>query len=601
MKKMYQLFLWSVFYFAPYILFASDTLFVVTNKGNYLLDVSTKTLRPVSENYSYNPIFSTEGLAYFTKSKKHKVEYSYQRKNNLDWWSINLVSDGISSEIVNFDSKPDHSGYILYPLSWNSDYSSLYFFSTNGDALENEQGIYEYDVKKKRMISRLPKFSYDKVPLVNQNRTMFYFLRSSQRGESIVSYDCKKNKEEVLFSELQILRLGILNTSLKHNSLPSCATDTNQPLLHSPFQPNIDFCVTRMGFEDVLVCSNACEYELPLCSEMPYCEGHCQAGCTNCRNAVDMDVLVNTASNKILTASSNGFVVRTQTSCPLQGMGQGYGFGYHVVIRHGEENDEYSPETLYAHLDEILVEEGDFVSVGQQIGVLGNSQALDCNGDGVLDCGCESDQNEHLHYEYHGGNGFLYSTTDIYAPVFEDIGECVPQPNNSYTSGNISEVDPSEYPVAGNYAVESINPDCDGITYITLSAEICECCFSVWYVDGYIVGQEVAEFPVVESMVTDGGFLYIGHVVSSNCMSAISFEAIFIDVEDDFFDYSCIPQYECFLMDLNNDQVVNTSDLMILIGLVGSEGSLGDLNGDGSVSADDVLIIVDSFGQTCDD
>lgn len=600
MKKMYQLFLWSVFYLTPYILFASDTLFVVTNKGNYLLDVSTKTLRPVSEDRSYNPIFSTEGLAYFTKSKNHEFVYTYQRKNNFDWWEIDLVHDGISSEIVNFDSKPPGSGYVLYPLSWNYDYSCLYFFSTNGDALENEQGIYEYDLKKKKIISRIPKFSYDKVPLVNHERTMFYFIRSSERGQDIIAYDCKKHKEEVLFSELQILRFGILNNSLQKNSLPSCATDTNQPLLHSPFQPNVDFCVTRMGFEDVLVCSNACEYELPLCSEMSYCEGHCQAGCTNCRNAVDMDVLVNTASNKILTASSNGFVVRAQTSCPLQGMGQGYGFGYHIVIRHGEENDDDASETLYAHLEEIFVEEGDFVSAGQEIGILGNSQALDCNGDGVLDCTCESDQNEHLHYEYHSGNGFLYSTTDIYAPIFEDIGECVPQPNNSYTSGNISEVDPNEYPVAGNYTVDSTATYCNGTSYIAISAEVCECCHSFWFIGESVFNEESFQFLVVEDMVTDG-YLYVGHVVLSDCVSISSFEGIFINVEDDFFDYSCTPEYECFLMDLNNDQSINTLDIIILIGLIGSNTSYGDVDGDGSVDADDLGILIDSFGQICDD
>lgn len=600
MKKIYQLFLWSIFYTTPHFLFASDTLFVVTNKGNYLLDVSTKKLRPVSENDFYNPIFSTEGLAYFTKSKNHELIYTYQRKNTFDWWGIDLVENGISSEIVNFDSKPADSGYILYPLSWNFNYSSLYFFSTHGDALDNEQGIYEYDLKRKRMICRIPKFSYNQIPLVNRTREMFYFLRLGERGQSIISYDCKNHKEEVLFSELQILRLGILNSSLQKNSLPSCATDINQPILNSPFGAEVEFCVTRMGFEDVLVCTNACEYELPLCSEMPYCEGHCQTGCSNCRDAVDMDVLVAIPSNKIIKASSSGFVIRAQTSCPLQGMGQGYGFGYHVVLRHGDEDDEEVPETLYAHLDEVFVEEGEFVVVGQEIGILGNSQAVDCTGDGILDCDCTSEENEHLHYEYHSGNGFLYSTTDIHAPIFEDIGECVPQPNNSYTSGNIFEIDPDVYPVAGNYAVESIVSECNGVTYITLSDIICENCFSTWYINGFLVGDEVIDFPLTEDMVSGGGF-YMYHIVMSNSLPLSSMELILFEVADVFFNYSCMSQYQCFLADLNGDQIVNTQDVTILISLFGTEGSEADVNEDGFVDTADLLTIINSFGQICDD
>ncbi len=600
MKKIYQLFLWSIFYCTPRAMFATDTLFVVTNKGNYLLDVSTKTLRPVFEDRSYNPIFSTEGLAYFTKSKKHEITYSYQKRNNFDWWKIDLVNNGIPSEIINFDSKPPGSGYILYPLSWNYDYSSVYFFSTNGDALENEKGIYEYDLKKKKILSRIPEFSYNKIPLVNHKRDMFYFLRSGERGQDIIAYDCKKNRETVLFSELEILRFGILNNSLQKNFLPSCATDTDQPTLYSPFTSNVNFCVTRMGFQDVLICDDACEYQLPLCSELPYCEGHCQLGCTNCRDAIDMDVVVNTVANKILVASTEGFVIRAQTSCPLQGMGQGYGFGYHVVLRHGQHDDDTAPETLYAHLDEVFVEEGDFVYAGQQIGRLGNSQALDCSEDGILDCDCASDQNEHLHYEYHGGNGFLYSTTDIYAPIFEDIGECVPQPNNSYTSGNIPEPDPDVYPVAGNYTVDSMATYCDGTSYITLSAEVCGCCYSIWFIGESVFNEESFQFPVVEDMVTDG-YLYVGHVVVSDCISGSSFETIFLEIEDDFFDYSCAPQYECVLMDLNNDQLINTLDIIILIGLVGSNTSFGDIDGDGYVGTGDLGIVIDYFGQVCDD
>ncbi|PSB67339.1 peptidase M23, partial [filamentous cyanobacterium CCP1] len=43
-------------------------------------------------------------------------------------------------------------------------------------------------------------------------------------------------------------------------------------------------------------------------------------------------------------------------------------YGKKVIISHGEEY-----ETLYAHLDELLVKEGDLVAAGQIIGLSGNT------------------------------------------------------------------------------------------------------------------------------------------------------------------------------------------------------------------------------------
>jgi len=626
MKKIYYLFsMVTLFVCGSQKLVASDTLFVVTDKGNYLFDVSTQRLIPFNENSSLNILFSTEGLDYFVQAPDVNIEYVYQKRKEYTWWGINLFTKKEQYELINFDTKPDDSGYIFYPLSWNSDYSSLYFFSTNNDALGNEKGIYEYNFRKKKLSQRISPFSYHKVPLVNSSKTVCYFLRTDSRGQSVVAFDFKSHKEKILCSGLSISRLGIVNHSFSVNYLPLCVVDLNQPEMKSPFKPLVSFCVTRMGFDNVLYCDNACEYTTPLCSTLPYCEGHCELGCISCRDAVDMDVVTPISSNKILVASADGFVIRAQISCPVSGMGQGYGFGYHVVIRHGDQNDNNAPETLYAHLSMTLVEEGEFVFAGQHIGVLGNSQALDCNSDGVLDCDCESDANEHLHYEYHDGTAGLYSPMDIFAPVFEDIGECVPQPNNSYTTNFLGLNQENIYPSAEVW-VESINVDCEaGVTFVTLVGESCDCCEAQWlYEEQEFLGDTLI-FPVTQAMVS---FPYINlyRNVHSPCLSLIASSDIpgVIISDNNYFseclpgcndmnacnyessathndgscDYSCMS--DCESIDLDNDGIITAQDLMYLISLIGSDGPDGDFDSSGNVSISDLMVMFSFFGEICD-
>lgn len=602
MKTIYFVLTWSVFLNVPFSLFASDTLFVKTNKGSYLFDVKNKKLQPIFDASLYNILFSTEGLGHCTISKRYNVNYVYTKEEEYDWWSVSLEGDQESFEVVNFDTKPKDSGYILYPLSWNKNYSSLYFFSTNGDALNNEKGIYEYNISKKKLILRIPQFSYSNVPLVNDSRTTLYFIRENKYGQSIVSFDMKNNTEKVLLSSLSVIRFGILSSVVQSNSLLNCATDSNQLDLNSPFQNQVGFCVTRMGFEDVLSCVNACPYELPLCSELPYCEGHCSAGCTNCRDAVDMDVLVDTENNKLIFASSYGYVVRAQEACPQQGMGQGYGFGYHVVLRHGNQNDSNAPETLYAHLQEIFVQEGEYVYVGDLIGTMGNSQVIDCNQDGILDCDCENSTGEHVHYEYHSGNGSLYSTSDICAPVFEDIGSCIPQPNNSYTTSNDVSFDIEECtPVASDYSIDSVFSVCDGTVHIAISSEVCEYCISSWQSWSFIVTEDIFEYVITEQMLSQNNDIYMLHAVYSNCLPLSSMEVVFIPINPELFDYSCIETVPCFILDLNQDQFVNGADLMILNGVFGLNQSFGDFDQNGVVGTGDFLILISQFGEFCDE
>lgn len=625
-----------VFFFCMFLLnvqkvCAGDTLLVVTSQGTYILESGVQNrLSPASSDFSDNVFFSTEGLSHLVHLSDREIRYSFQRKNrngiSFDWWSLS-VTGAFSGEVVNFDTKPENSGYIMYPLCWSPDSSSIYFFSTNQDALNNERGIFRYDCVQKKITEIIPADSYVGLPLVNDERTACYFLRQSFAGQKLMKFNFATGTEEVLLFHSRIVRVGIVSRHAQSSGERGgvCAIDFDQPELKSPFNPLVQFCVTRMGFDDVLVCAEACPYQSNLCSPVPYCEGHCQAGCANCRDAVDMDVLIDNSSNRIIVASADGYVVRAQSTCPIQGMGQGYGFGYHAVIRHGDANNQTAPETLYAHMSELFVEEGQFVYSGQWIGVLGDSQVNDCNSDGVLDCECESEEGAHVHFEYHSGSGGLYSTTDIFAPIFVDIGDCVMQPNNSYTP-NWEGMD-DVIPDAGNYEIVDIDIVCGGHTKVTIVGEVCPCCESTWYPynNSYsVVGDTVVVF-VTENQVNNTCYFF-GQTVVSPCISTNSVtDAILICLTGEDFaqcvfgcmdqnacnfnpsatytnntvcDFSCLTP--CELADTNQDNEVNIADILSVIGSIGNPDGGGDVNNDGVVGVMDLEIVFSYFGETCE-
>ena len=71
-----------------------------------------------------------------------------------------------------------------------------------------------------------------------------------------------------------------------------------------------------------------------------------------------IDVIVE--KNEPILASGSGQVIKTGYSK--------FGYGNHVIIKH---NDEYS--TLYAHLNDINVKEGDYVHYGDVVGLGGQT------------------------------------------------------------------------------------------------------------------------------------------------------------------------------------------------------------------------------------
>jgi uncharacterized protein (DUF2141 family) len=62
---------------------------------------------------------------------------------------------------------------------------------------------------------------------------------------------------------------------------------------------------------------------------------------------------------------------------------------------------------------------------------------------------------------------------------------------------------------------------------------------------------------------------------------------------------SLAPIIEC-PADINNDGVIDTADLGILLGVFGTPDPAADLNGDGIVDTADLGILLGEFGTPCD-
>lgn len=608
----------------------SDTLVIQGSGGNFLYTVNTASLRPVSD-------LPAKSLGYFHETEspaKHRISFSFQdgvyQGIKFRWWQY-TVRDSTENTVytMSWDSKPKESGYILYPLSWSSDSQTLYLYSQNGDMYDNEQGIFSLDLQTGVIEKIIDESLYLSPPIINSSRTAFFFINHASQ---VCRYDIGRKMSEVLIRDRVAYEISwALSESTSSNSLVSCDIDTNQPDMVAPFTSETPFCVTRMGFDNQLFCDEACAYNPNLCSPAPFCEGHCQTGCVNCRNAVDVDITVSnpTFVQRRVRATAAGFVIRVMNVCPVSGLGQGYGFGFHVVVRHGSMDDENAPETLYAHLSSVAVQEGQYVFAYQTLGQLGNTQVLDCDGDGVLDCDCGSDEGEHLHYEYHNGSAALYGTSDIDMPVFSNTGGCVLQPNNSYIASGLS----AQYLLPSANVEMSYECTNNG-AIVTLTGTSCGCCNSYWNFDGIQIPGDTLSFPLTSAIFELPDYnpvtqvFWMGRISQSPCASqtsaadvpvyvsvvlencwygctnptAVNYDASAI-VDDGSCEFEATDSSLCGLMDLNSDGIVNIFDISLLLNNFGSdvgEGVVGDVNQDGIVNVIDFFTLMTYLGDVCD-
>lgn len=101
------------------------------------------------------------------------------------------------------------------------------------------------------------------------------------------------------------------------------------------------------------------------------------------RNGVDV---TNSCGTPIF-ASADG------SATLVDGAGYNGGYGYYIKLAHSN-----GTETLYGHLMKLLIKQGDFVSRGQQIALMGGKPGLAGAGRST---GC------HLHFEVHGAKNPL--------------------------------------------------------------------------------------------------------------------------------------------------------------------------------------------------
>jgi len=70
-------------------------------------------------------------------------------------------------------------------------------------------------------------------------------------------------------------------------------------------------------------------------------------------------------SSPAVVASKNGIVTKVGF--------EGGGYGNHIIIDHGTDENGRSIRTLYAHLASVSVSRGESVTQGQEIGVMGRT------------------------------------------------------------------------------------------------------------------------------------------------------------------------------------------------------------------------------------
>jgi hypothetical protein len=559
------------------------------------------------------------------------------RQNVLETsWKLCLWKDGAVTQELRHEHLSFGDQSQLSPVGWSGCGNFVYCKSFTPEKIER----FEY------FVWDLSSNTLSVVPLedglswtFDSSLGTFWALRQK---DELVIFEPAQNILDVFkihCSSGKVSILGLRNGALKKKPTHpfllkksgdgfNCEQDENQPELRLPFKEGVSVCVTRIGPDDQILCDNACAYISDFCSPAIPCEGHSI-------NAIDFSVAVSPVSNKDVVAVAPGYVIRAFSGCPQQGMGQGYGFGHHVIIRHSDDPDDVdAPKTLYAHLDEVFVCEGQYVQSGCKIGVMGNTQAIDCDSDGILDCGCGGVSNAHLHFEYHVNSVNLFGTQTVVMPFFSDV-DCLLQPNHSYMPGPIEE---GVY--CGNNMPNmnydwSFNDLCGSNPTITLTmTEPCETCEMAWYVFGNAYPTIEIEIPLIAGVTTtestvNPGVFYLNTVslmMVSSCMSTVSSAQVyyFITNQEDICLFGCTDSLACNFSeeantddgsceyicsttcqsaDINMDGVVNSFDMVLFFQNLNSlvyAFTSGDMNGDGIVTFADFLQMLSFFGQTCD-
>lgn len=313
---------------------------------------------------------------YVSKSNSIKEIFTFDSDMTDSEWP--LPSDIFNLKLLTFLN----SNQVLIEVATNSganEHGGLYIFNIDDSKIEllydgNEMLSFPVIIENKIYFSGID--AIKKEPVHSNSKALYSLDINTGLLQKLYS-----SKNQMIFiGQIEKPKLLSLGFSISKSNLN----------LKLPWETGLQRCTTRDGQDPPsppigsnITCSNLGNHDYP--------------------NAYDFDT--SNISDEFVLASSAGVVTLiTETSD---------GYGKHIRITH--PNNEV---TLYAHLEEFFVSEGDIVSQGCLIGFEGNTGGSD---------------GDHIHFEYEAPG-----STHNLEPTFIEC-DCTPHAGYQYISNNFEQ------------------------------------------------------------------------------------------------------------------------------------------------------------------
>lgn len=365
--------------------------------------------------------------------RNNNVWYYCETENFTNQYKIFRYNETSDKKELVFDNSVTPAKHLTFlPFAFGADENTIYFNTGNIETLEENLGIWVYNKQQSTFTKIDIGNQYMSEPLVaNDGKSLLFTETKAERdlihgtAEILVSYELKNQSKTILHQSYgkQINLLGYLSTG-NSKSAKGCEDESYDSgvVYKLPFKPGEEWCITRDG--SPRPCPSSITEFCP--------QAHSSLHSYRALDIAHGDWSANN-TNRPITAAADGKVVMTG----LKGRCGG-GYGLTVMIEHA---DGYL--TLYAHLSEISVTNGEQVISGQTIGKEGGSGRLS---------NCQVNYTSyarHLHFETRrsvdgGSTGYV---------KFADIGNQTPRQNDVVRSGNVYNPNPEPEPSnSGNIA-----------------------------------------------------------------------------------------------------------------------------------------------------
>ncbi|MEL6986410.1 MAG: peptidoglycan DD-metalloendopeptidase family protein [Bacteroidota bacterium] len=342
------------------------------------------------------------------KSPYEDYIWYYSSRNTIksptDFYKYNSKT-GESTILFNASETPVKE-WSLTPFAFGKDPNIIYleaFDYAGGDGYH--LGVWSYHLSSKAFVPINIDEMYMGTPVIDKSRSNFYYPATSEdfrdiahsNGDIYFQYQIETKLNTLLDPDIKLVEInseGLLKQA--QNCLPARQTHIAYQF---PYAGGSSYCIGRLGS------TPPCPNGIPnTCQGVECPHGHdpVGGGCTPPSDNslyIAMDVTDGTINNNIY-AAAYGEVKRAEWIS---------GYGNSIEILH---NDDYY--TFYAHLDEMLVSVGDFVTIATVIGTEGETGRV---------------TGEHLHFEYRSTYGV--KGTDYIE--FREFNNQVPNYGNSGT------------------------------------------------------------------------------------------------------------------------------------------------------------------------